>query len=227
MRTAVAIGLMGALLASSAAGAEEWRDYKYPKAGFSAQFTGTVREIDLKPDDKTRGYILSTSIYEQAAGASSFSVTVRQYRFGAPDIQKIAGVIVGRLHCAADVKIAPIEGGGLALSGDRCLADGSSFVARLLARGAWLYQALAVVPPDHAKDAGQFVAALHLIKDTPAPLARRRAKVVRPKVAARPVPRRVAIRAAPMPAQTQQPVWQFSSSQAWPPLRTDAQGRTR
>ena len=225
MRTAVAIGLISTLLASSAAGAEEWRDYKYPKAGFSAQFTGTVREIDLKPDDKTRGYILSTSIYEQAAGAASFSVTARQYRFGAPDIHKIADVIVARLHCAANVKIAPIEGGGLALSGDRCLTDASSFVARLLGHGAWFYQALAIVPPDRAKDAGQFVAALHLIKEAPAPLARRRDKTARPKLAARPPLRRMAARPAAAPPQNQQPVWQFSSSQAWPPPKTDAQGR--
>lgn len=217
MRTALSIGLIGAILVSSAAGADEWRQYKYPKSGFSAEFTGTVREIDIKPDAKTHSYILKTSIYEQAAGPASFSVTAREYRFGMPDLHKIAGVILDQLRCSANVKIAPIETGGLALSGDRCLADGSSFVARLLGRGRWLYQALAVVPPNRAKDAGQFVAALHLLKEEQAKPSHHRRVAARSRAKARPHARRTAVRRAPAPPAATSPAWQFSSSQSWPP----------
>lgn len=190
MRMAVSIGLFGVFLLHGFASAEEWKQHQYSKSGFTAQFTGTVREIDLKPDAKTRGYILNTSIYEQAGQGFSYSVTAREYRFGMPDIRSLGSVIVDRLHCAANVKSAPIAGGGLALSGDGCLANGSSFVARLLARGRWFYQALAVVPPNGTKDAGQFVAALHLTDvGRPEPPGRRK-KIGRAKIDRRAAHRR-------------------------------------
>jgi hypothetical protein len=227
MRTAVSIGLFTVLLFSSAAGAEQWRQYNYPQSGFSAEFTGTVREIDLKPDEKTRGYIRKTSIYQQAGHSTSFSITARQYRFGTPDLQKIAGIVVERLHCRANVKIARIESGGLALSGDHCLSDGSSFVARLLARGSRFYQALAVVPPDREKDAGRFVAALHLTPMERPKSPHTHVKNARSKPAARVPFRRIAARAAPVRSGANQPAWQFSSSQAWPPPATFDAGRQR
>jgi len=228
MRTAISMGLIGAVLVGSAACAEEWRQYKYPKSGFSAEFTGMVREIDVKPDAKTRSYISKTSIYEQSAGSSSFSVTAREYRFGMPDLRKIAGVILDQLRCTANVKIEPIETGGLALSGDRCLDDGSSFIARLLGRGRWLYQALAVVPPTRAKDAGQFVAALHLLKEEHAKAAHHRHVASRSRSKARSHARRTVARRAPPPAAPTAPAWQFSSSQNWPPpIRPDTSWHPR
>jgi hypothetical protein len=162
MRMAVSLGLFCVILIQGGASAEEWKHYQYPSSGFTAEFTGTVREIDLKPDAKTAGYILTTRIFEQAAKGSSFSITAREYRIGTPNIQNLGKILVDRLHCSANVKTAPIAGGGMALSGDNCLANGASFVARLLSRGRWFYQALAVVPPAAAKDGGQFVAALQL-----------------------------------------------------------------
>src|SRR5579875_1498838 len=104
MRAAVSIGLFGVLLIHGCAGAEEWKQYRYPGSGFSAEFTGTVREIDLKPDAKTRGYFLRTAIFEQAGPGFSYSITAREYRFGTPDIRSLGKLIVDRLHCSSNVK---------------------------------------------------------------------------------------------------------------------------
>ena len=214
MRTAVSLGLFGVLLLHGAAGAEEWKQYKYPKSGFSAEFTGTVREIDLKPDAKTAGYILNTAIFEQAGTGFSYSITARQYRFGTPDVQSLGRVVLDRLHCSANLKSAPIAGGGLALSGDRCLPNGASFVARLLARGRWFYQALAVVPPNREKDAGQFVAALHLT-DVPRTEPARSRKVARVSVHRRPAQRRNARIRPAVNAGAQLPAGSFTANQNW------------
>lgn len=198
MRTAVSISLFSVLLFHGCVRAEEWKSYRSPDSGFTAEFTGAVKEIDLKPDAKTRGYILRTSIFEQVGRDFSYSITAREYRFGTPDVQSLGHVIADRLHCSTNVKTAPIAGGGLALSGDGCLANGSSFVARLLTRGRWFYQALAVVPPNGAKDAGQFVAALKL-SDMSRPQPPRRKTVAR-RHTGRKTPRRTkAARRAPLP----------------------------
>lgn len=216
MRTAVSIGLFGVLFIHGCAGAEEWKQYRYPTSGFSAEFTGTVREIDLKPDAKTRVYILNTSIFEQAGPGFSYSVTAREYRFGTPDIRSLGNVVVDRLHCSANVKTAPIAGGGLALSGDGCLANGSSFVARLLARGRWFYQALAIVPPKAAKDAGQFVAALHLT-DVARPAPAHSKTIARASVHRRAAQRRIARNRSAVKASVQPPAGPFTASQNWQP----------
>lgn len=217
MRIAVSIGLFGVLLFHGCAGAEEWKQYKHPKAGFTAEFTGIVREIDLKPDARTRSYILNTSIAEQAGKGFSYSVTAREYRFGMPDIQSLANIIVGRLHCSTNLKTAPIAGGGLALSGDGCLSDGSSFVARLLPRGRWFYQALAIVPPNREKDAGQFVAALRLTDAVRPGPARRSKKVARARIARR-AARRPNLRIkAVANAGIRPPASQFNQNQSWRP----------
>jgi hypothetical protein len=218
MRTAVSIGLFGVLVVfHGCASAEEWTQYRYPKSGFTAEFTGTVREIDLKPDAKTRDYIRSTSIFAQAGNGFSYSVTAREYRFGMPDIQNLAKVLADRLHCSAKVKTAPISGGGLALSGDGCVSNGSTFVARLLARGRWFYQALAVVSPKAAKDAGQFVATLQLT-DVAHPNAARKKQVARRNIGRRTARRaKAAGRATSVGVRTEVPSQPFIARQNWQP----------
>jgi hypothetical protein len=209
--------LFGVLLFHGCASAEEWKQYQYPKSGFTAEFTGTVREIDLKPDAKTRGYILGTAIFAQAGNGSSYSVTAREYRFGMPDIEKLAKVLGERLHCSTKVKTAPISGGGLALSGDGCLSNGSSFVARLLGRGRWFYQALAVVPPKAEKDAGQFVAALHLT-EVAHPDPARRKQVTRRNIRRRSARRTKAARSVAVDARMGARSNPFTTRQNWQPL---------
>lgn len=216
MRTAVSIGLFGVILFHGCASAGEWKQYKHPESGFTAEFTGTVREIDLKPDAKTRGYILSTAIFTQADKGFSYSITARQYRFGTPDIQNLAKIIADRLHCSTTMKTAPIAGGGLALSGDGCLSNGSSFVARLLARGRWFYQALAVVPPNAGKDAGQFVGALQLT-DVAHPAQPHSTQVARRNIARRSARRAKAVR-APFVARTEAPSSPLIAHQNWQSL---------
>jgi hypothetical protein len=215
MRTAVSIGVFGILLLHGCASAEEWKQYKYPKAGFTAEFTGTVREIDLKPDAKTRAYIRNTSIFAQAGPGFSYSVTAREYRFGTPDIRTLGSVVADRLHCSANVKSAPVAGGGLALSGDGCLSNGSSFVARLLPRGRWFYQALAVVPPNHGKDAGQFVAALHLTDVSRPEPPHHSAEVAHARVHRKAARARPARSRAAVSATSRMPQDRFATGQNW------------
>jgi len=160
MRAAVSVGLFCVLwLFGTASDAELQRHY--PGSGFSAAFSGDVKEIDLKPSDQTRDYISNTSIYEQNLDGASFSVTAREYRYGIPNLRGLAAIIEAQLRCAT-VKRSPLDSGGLSISGERCLSTASKVFVRLLARGRWFYQALAVVPEGREVDGAKFVAALKL-----------------------------------------------------------------
>jgi hypothetical protein len=162
MRTAVSVGIFSVLLLTGTAGATDRQPHKYATYGFSADFTGTVREIDLKPDEGTRRYIARTSIFEQHDDCYSFSITAREYLYGMPNIAKIAQIIESRIGCSRQLKDSFTEGAGLTIHGEQCLSNSSILYARLVGRGRWFYQAMAIVARRCKMDGEQFVGSLRL-----------------------------------------------------------------
>lgn len=173
MRLAPSVVLFGFVLANGLASATEFQRHLYPTYGFSAEFSGAVREINLKSDDGARTYIAKTSIYEQSGDGYSFSVTAREYRYGMPNLHGLAQTIRTKLQCTRDVEQSAIPNSGLAISGGGCLSNNSKAFARLQSRGKWFYQALAVVPESRAVDGEHFVRALQL---APMPQQKTKAK---------------------------------------------------
>lgn len=163
MRTAPSVVLIAVLFANGLASATEFQRHLYLRSGFSAEFPGEVREIDLKPDDHARAYIAKTAIYEQSGDGYSFSVTAREYRYGMPDLQGLAQTVKTKLQCTRDIVQSVLPRSGLVILGGGCLSNNSRAFARLLARGRWFYQALAVVPESRRVDGSQFVSGLQLM----------------------------------------------------------------
>jgi hypothetical protein len=161
MRASVLAALFSLLALNTAATAERSRR-DYPSEGFSVEFSGDAHQIDLKPNDRSSSYIRKTAIYEQHGDDYTYSVTAREYRLGLPNLERIAQLIKARLRCSGEIHQKEIEGGELAISGSGCLSGGSIFFARLLDRGRWFYQALAVVPQSKEAEGAQFVAGFRL-----------------------------------------------------------------
>jgi hypothetical protein len=157
----IAVGMLTAVAINNVRAAELKR-HEYPSEGFSAEFSGEVRRIDLKPNGRSSDYIFKTSIYEQHGDGYSYSVTAREYRLGIPNLSGLAQLIRARLHCSGKVRQSQVGGDELTMSGSRCLSSDTEFFARLLSRGRWFYQALAVVPQTKGFEGARFVAALRL-----------------------------------------------------------------
>ena len=151
------LAVIGLFLAGPAHSAENWREYTYPEAGFSASFPGKpVIAKRLSKTSQSRSGAVTERIYSVNEGGVVYSVSVMDFTKAEADpdiaVGEVASTLkgLGRLAFDESIYTDSMHGREIVVIGD----DGTSYTDGIFYVGRLLYQMKVVYPAVNSDPAG-------------------------------------------------------------------------